>query len=112
MDNRVKKYLSDVLKAIREIDSFFETRPRQFAIYKEELVLRRAIERNISIIGEAINKAFQLDSTLPITHIRNIVGTRNRIIHSYDSLVPELIWGIVINDLPILKKEIEDLLII
>lgn len=105
-----KKYLSDILTAIQEIDSFFLNRPKQFSNYCDELILRRAIERNISIIGEAVNKLIKSESDIKITQTRNIIATRNRIIHSYDSLRPELIWAIVINDLPILKKEVESIL--
>ena len=71
------------------------------------MILKRAIERNIAIIGEALNQARTLEPNLPISHTRNIIALRNRIVHAYDSLRPEMIWGIVINDLPILKQEVE-----
>ena len=43
-------------------------------------------------------------------HARNIVDTRNRIIHGYDAVSDEVIWGIVINYLPVLDQEIRLLL--
>lgn len=61
-------------------------------------------------MGEAMNQALKINPDLPITSARKIVDTRYFIIHAYDSLNPELLWGIVINHMPILKKEIEDLL--
>jgi uncharacterized protein with HEPN domain len=45
-----------------------------------------------------------------IENARNIVGTRNRIIHSYDSISDDMIWSIIINSLPKLKLEIVGLL--
>jgi uncharacterized protein with HEPN domain len=52
-----------------------------------------------------------LKSNDSISNSRKIVDVRNRIIHGYDSVSDELIWGIVMNYLPILQKEIEELLV-
>lgn len=110
MDNRVNKYLQDVLTAIDEIWFFMESRPREYAVFCEDLLFRRGVERNIEIMGEAMNKALKLNPKLPITNSRKIVDTRNFVIRAYDSLKPDLLWGIVINHLPLLKKEIETIL--
>ena len=110
MDNRVNKYLQDVLTAIDEICFFMESRPREYAVFCEDLLFRRGVERNIEIMGEAMNKALKLNPKLPITNSRKIVDTRNFVVHAYDSLKPDLLWGIVINHLPLLKKEIETIL--
>jgi uncharacterized protein with HEPN domain len=50
------------------------------------------------------------DETIAITHSRKIVDTRNRIIHGYDTVSDEVIWGIVIRHIPVLQKEVEQLL--
>jgi len=47
---------------------------------------------------------------IQISHTRKIVDTRNRIIHGYDSVSEEILWGIIINNLPDLEKEIKELL--
>ena len=56
MDRHLKAYMFDIQAAIDEIHSFFEDAPRQFEEYRRNLMLRRAIERNVSIIGEAVNR--------------------------------------------------------
>lgn len=61
---------------------------------------------NLSIIGEATNRILKLNPEFEISNARQIIGTRNYIIHGYDSLRPEMIWAIIINDLPRLKSEI------
>jgi uncharacterized protein with HEPN domain len=71
---------------------------------------KRAVERNIEIIGEALSRILNRDKTIIITNSRKIVDTRNRIIHGYDSVSDDIIWGIIINHLAILKAEIEELL--
>ena len=65
---------------------------------------------NIAIIGEAMNRLLKLQPDLAISHARKIVNTRNYGIHGYDSLRNEILWAIVINDLPILLQEVEQLL--
>jgi len=110
MDETVKKHLEDILIAIDEIDIFFETLPKRYDIFVNSLLLRRGVERNIEIIGEAMNRILKADSTILITNARKIVDTRNYVIHGYDSLTVDILWSIVINHLPILKKEIEELL--
>lgn len=110
MDNEVKAWLYDILNAIMEIDSFFIDIPKEFSTYKNDLRTRRAIERNIEIIGEALSRIISKDATINISNARKIVDTRNRIIHGYDSVSDEIIWGIVINHIPILQTEVKDLM--
>lgn len=110
MDIEIKTWLYDILNAITEIDSFFEDQSKEFLVYKNDTRTRRAIERNIEIIGEATNRILQKDDTIKLSNSRKIVDTRNRIIHGYDTVSDEIIWGIVIQYLPILKTEIEKLL--
>jgi uncharacterized protein with HEPN domain len=58
----------------------------------------------------ATARILKADDDFSLTHARKIVDTRNYVIHAYDSLRPERLWDIVINDLPSLKVEIERLL--
>lgn len=110
MDNEIKSRFYDILNAIMEIDSFFSDMPKEFTSYQSDLRTRRAVERNIEIIGEALSRILKEDETILISNARKIVDTRNRIIHGYDSVSDDVIWGIVIKHLPILQSEIEFLL--
>jgi uncharacterized protein with HEPN domain len=103
----IKTWLYDILNAIHEIENFT---PEDFVQYQNDLKTRRAVERNIEIIGEAVNRIVKKDSTILLTDAINIIATRNRIIHGYDTVSDETIWSIVINSLPVLKSEIEALL--
>ena len=100
------KYLNDILGSIEQIESYFESMPRRFDTYCSTPMLQRAIQMNISIIGEATNKLLKLDPEMPITKARKIVDTRNYLIHGYDSVSHEMVWSIVINHLPLLKSEV------
>lgn len=110
MDNSIKKHLSDILLAIEEIEDFFGEGPKVFDDFFSNLCLRRAIERNIEIIGEAMNRILRVEPTIQITNSRKIVDARNYIIHGYDSLSADILWSIVVNHLPRLKREVESLL--
>lgn len=108
MANKINAYLYDILKAIEEIDSFLEGRPKLFSDYQTDIKTKRAIERNIEIIGEAVNRILKEDPNFQIDNARNIIGTRNRIIHSYDNIADDMIWSIVINSLPKLQNEVKN----
>ena len=110
MDNEIKTWLFDILNAIMEIESFFTEQTKDFSNYKADVRTRRAVERNVEIIGEAMNRILKADETITISNSRKLVDVRNRIIHGYDSVSDDIIWGIVIKHLPILQKEIEILL--
>ena len=106
MDELIKKHLQDILTAIEEVESFFGNAPKVYDDFYSNLCLRRAIERNIEIIGEAI----KVDKDIAITNSRKIVDARNYIIHGYDSLSVDILWSMVINHLPKLKNEVTALL--
>ncbi|MDR0830632.1 MAG: DUF86 domain-containing protein [Prevotellaceae bacterium] len=110
MEDSLKKYLEDILIAIDEIELFFDGKPKLYNDFITNLLLRRGIERNIEIIGEAMNRVLKELPDLQITNARKIVDTRNYVIHGYDSLTPDILWSIVINHLPVLKQEILKLL--
>ena len=57
-----------------------------------------------------MNQILKINPHIYITSARKIVDTRNFVIHAYDSLKPNILWGIVINHMPILKKEVVALL--
>lgn len=109
MDNEINTWLYDILNAIHEIDSFIGDNI-SFEIFQGDIWTKRAIERNIEIIGEAMNRILKKDSNINISNARQIVDVRNRIIHGYDSVSDNILWAIVIQYLPILQKEVSNLL--
>jgi uncharacterized protein with HEPN domain len=106
MDSEIKTWLYDILQSINEIESYFEDRPKKFDEYLNDIRTKRAIERGIEIIGEAVNRIVKRDEKFQLENIQKIIGTRNRIAHGYDKISDDLIWSIVINHLPKLKREI------
>ena len=110
MNERQLKYLYDIKLAIEETNLFFDNKPKLFQEYQNNILLKRAIERNLEIIGEAVNRLLTINPEIPIENAMRIVGLRNQIIHGYDNISDENIWGILINHLPKLLLEINNLI--
>ena len=106
MDREIKAWLFDIVNSIEEIEQFLPQGQQLFEAYRKDLKTKRAVERNLEIIGEATNRVLVRDPDFELTHSRKIISLRNRIIHGYDVISDELIWGIIVNDLPKLKSEI------
>lgn len=108
MNDRVAKRLHDAINACRWIVTF--TEGTDFAEYRANYMRRSAVERQIEIIGEALNVARQLSPELDLVPgIRQAIGTRNRVIHGYDTVDDEIVWDVVSNKIPALINELEAL---
>lgn len=110
MDVEIKTWLYDILQSINEIESYYDGKPKIYAEFLADIKTKRAIERDLEIIGEATNRILKRDSHFRLNNSEKIVSTHNRIIHGYDKISDELIWSIVINHIPKLKHEVTKLL--
>ena len=109
MQREVKKYLFDIQGCIENIENFIG-KPKMFASFKQNMMMQQAVERNLEIIGEAVNNLLKLHPEIKITDARRMVDTRDKIIHGYDEIQPVQIWNIIINHLPLLKQEVDSFL--
>jgi uncharacterized protein with HEPN domain len=100
MEVKHLKWLYDIKQAIDEIEDFLEENGKTFEAFKNSLLLKKAIERNLEIIGEAVNRIVNQYPDIKIENSRSIIGLRNFIIHSYDNITDETIWAITISHLP------------
>jgi uncharacterized protein with HEPN domain len=104
-----RKYLADILGSIDEIVQF-TCGLDSLQAYESNRLVQRAVERNIEIIGEAVKRIIEGETAVPIENARQIIATRNRIIHGYDSVDNAVVWSIVRKHLPLLRGEVERLL--
>lgn len=111
MDEYILTYLQDVLDAINEMESYFNEYPMQYEVFEKDFLRRSAVERKVEIMGEAINRIFKIDTNFSLPNAKEIINTRNRVIHGYDSVTPEFLWGLVIKHIPILKNDVERILL-
>ncbi len=109
MHHDVKVWLEDINNAIDEIFMFLPEN-RNYYEFEKDIKTVKAVERNLEIIGEALNRILKVEPKIEITDSRKIVDTRNRIIHSYDRVTTDILWLIINKSLPILKTDIEKIL--
>jgi len=106
MKDEIKKYLFDMRESAISIFEYLGEK-RNYFEYSENKMLRRAVEREFEIIGEAMSKILEIDADFPIENARRIVDLRNLVIHGYDKVDNVIIWGIISRDLPKLKAELD-----
>lgn len=110
MQPEVKKFLADALECAKFIEEF--ARGKTFADMGKNELLRSAIYYKFTIIGEALTQMRRLDETTfeRISEVHRIVGFRNQIIHGYPVMRDNITWQIIQDKLPILRRELEQLL--
>lgn len=104
MDDRHKKLLTDIANCINNVEEYL-LKTKGFFEYENNPLLQDAVERNLITIGEAMGKLLILQPTIAITNARRIVDARNKLTHGYDEIENVQVWSILINHLPLLKKE-------
>ena len=109
MTEQGKKYLSDILRSIELIEQFTAT-VNNYNDYSSDLKTQSAVERQLGIIGEAVNKFDKLFPEITLENARRIVGFRNRLIHSYDAVDSSMIWAIIKRHLDPLKAEVAQMI--
>jgi uncharacterized protein with HEPN domain len=97
--------LSDILQAIVLVEDFTKS-IGSYADYVYDLKTQSAVERQLGIIGEAVNKFEILHPEESLDNARKIVGFRNRLIHAYDAVDSSMIWAILKKYLGPLKEEV------
>ena len=109
MQREVGKYLFDIRESIASIEQYLGNK-RDFDDYQANKLIRRAVERELGIIGEAMGKLLKIDNSITISSPRRIIDLRNWVIHGYDKVDDVIIWGIITKDIPILKAEIIEII--
>lgn len=110
MSDAIKKSLADILMSIDGIYVHLQGRPTDFTSYQKSVTVKRAVERELTIIGEAVNRILKIDKNFPLSSAKQIISFRNRVIHSYDAVDDNLVWKIIVKDLPVLHEEIINLM--
>ncbi len=109
MDEKIYLYLTQIIDSIDAIESYLGEH-RDFSAFQKSRMLKKAVEREIEIIGEATRRILDIDAGFHISNARQIIGTRNNIVHGYDKVDEAMVWSIILRHLPVLKTEIEKIL--
>lgn len=105
MTEKDSKFLSDISQAIELIENFTQG-IKSFFEYQKDLKTESAVERQLAIIGEAVNKALKESPENALNNATQIISLRNRLIHSYDNVDDSIIWSILTRHMGPLKDEV------
>jgi uncharacterized protein with HEPN domain len=111
MDEYTLTCLQDVLDAIEELEGYFKGFPMQYEVFEKDYLRRSAVERKVEIMGEALNRILRKNPTFKLPNAKEVIMTRNRVIHGYDSVTPDFLWLLIIRHIPQLKEDILSLLL-
>lgn len=106
LNDRDAAYLWDMLQAAREVDDMMQD--YDLAGFLESLILQRALERSLEIIGEAARRVSS-EGQAAVVEIpwREIIGQRNILAHKYGQIDHELLFKTVEEDIPDLIRNLE-----
>ena len=87
-------------------------RGKEIEDYRGDLLLRSAVERQLTILGEAVVQLSKLAPAIAeqIPERSSVVAFRNLLIHGYAAVVDEIVWGVLRSDLPVLRDRVAHLL--
>lgn len=79
--------------------------------YTEDAIIRAAVERHFEIIGEAIRRIAQKDSSVAerLGDYQRVISFRNMLIHGYDLVDDGEVWNVIQKSLPELKQKTEQM---
>lgn len=105
-----RAYLYDISAACTRIVEF--TTGFSVEDYRQDALVRSAVERQFEIIGGALNLLRQSDPERAgrITDASRIIAFRNRLIHGYATVSDDVVWGVIEASLPVLAHEVACLL--
>ena len=106
-DEYILKHLQDILTAINDLEKVFIDYPNRFDVFEKDNLRRWAVERKTEIMGEAMTRIRRYNPDFIIPNSREVIATRNRIIHSYENVDPAFLWSLITRHIPLLKRDIE-----
>ena len=105
---RAQDYLEHILNALERIQRY--TAGKSAADFLADTLLQDGVLRNLGIIGEAAHRlladAPDYATTHPEIPLAKIYGTRNRITHAYEDVDMEIVWNLVLFDVPDLLPKV------
>lgn len=76
-----------------------------------DLKTQDSVIQNIEIIGEAVkNLSTELRATYDQVAWKSMAGMRDRLIHDYFGINIDIVWGVVTENIPVLRRQLDDIL--
>lgn len=109
MSNRTNlEFLCDIQESIQRISSY--TTDMTYDEFQMDTKTQDAVIRNLEVIGEAVkNLSMEFRDQYPNVPWKSIAGVRDRLIHHYFGIDLEIVWNIVIAELPDVALQISEI---
>jgi uncharacterized protein with HEPN domain len=106
MESKSPKLLADIRDAVAFVRK--TTTSKTLDDYRNDRLLRQAVERNFEIVGEAVGRLAKLDPSTAarLSAYQQIISFRNLLIHGYDLIDDAQVWDVIQHDLPQLELEV------
>jgi uncharacterized protein with HEPN domain len=102
-------FLEDILESIEKIERY--TTDLSFEEFFQNEMVVDAVIRNFEIIGEAVKKIpSEVRNKYPSVEWKNIAGFRDVLAHDYFGIDIHIVWQTIVEDIPLLKKQISAVL--
>ena len=103
-----RAFLNDIVEAVRAILDAVDGITLEH--YQKNRLIRSSVEREFTIIGEALSRLSQCDHEIfsKIRHAPQIISFRNKITHEYNKIDSRLVWGVIETELPLLVEHCRD----
>lgn len=111
MDDRIRAWLYEILKAIQEIETYFEEHEKNLQHFTGQIIKKRAVERNLEVIGNFLGKVASALPGSQLSQVNKITDTSRRLMKADVRVSDDLLWDIMTNDLPRLREEIHVMII-
>lgn len=101
-------YLEDILESITRIEEYLAKINNDKQVFESNVEKQDSVIRRLEIIGEATKRlAEEFRVQFPDIPWRRMAGMRDVLIHDYDEIDLDLVWKVVIEELPILKESVQ-----
>ena len=102
-----KKYLYDIAEAAKLVAAFIAG--KTYSDYQGDALLRSAVERQLTIAGEALVQPARIDlpTASRFTDYKRIIAFRNVLVHGYTEIDDSIVWNVQQQYLPGLRTQAE-----
>ncbi|MBU2634473.1 MAG: DUF86 domain-containing protein [Nanoarchaeota archaeon] len=106
---KYKVYLDDIIESIKRIEEY--TKNVSYEDFIKNKLLIDGTVRNLEIIGEAVKRiSIDIKKKYPDVEWKKIAGLRDILIHEYSGINLKIVWDVIVNNLPKLKRNIKKMM--
>ena len=109
MSNEFLDYVEDIIDAMEKAETAITD--VDYDRFAANFMINFVVVRALEIVGEATKRLpMTLRDQYPAIPWKKMAGMRDRIIHGYDTVDLEIVWGVVTQEIPKVKPHLQQIL--